>query len=1179
MPVLPTNLRNQLGKAIIQARRIAEAGAKIALESLAIDRHEPFSSMSIEERKLRKHLRARGRQLGDVRDSQRGTQSINRLIHEVAYEHWHRMIFARFLAENNLLIHPNHNVPVTLQEIEELARETGEDPHEIAAKYAQDLLPQIFRTNDPILKVVLTPESRQALEKLLDSLPSIVFTADDSLGWTYQYWQAEKKEEVNQSGNKIGADELPAVTQLFTEHYMVQFLYHNTIGAWHAGRVMAKNPELALTAQNEEELRQAVSLHSMGGYNFDYLRFVRELQTGDEENKPTGSWRPAGGAFDGWPETAQELKVLDPCCGSGHFLTEGLELLVRLRMDEEELSLEDSIRSVITDNLHGLEIDSRCTQIAAFNLALAAWKMIGKPMDLPAIHIACSGLAVGSTKAEWVQIAGNDSRLRAGMERLYELFAQAPELGSLINVTELKGDLLTADFSELKPLLEQVFLRKNEDVEVTERAVAAKGMALTAELLSKEYILLITNVPYLGRGQQSDFFKKFADVNYANAKADLAAIFIKRLINLSNRAGVIAVVTPLNWLAAPSYKHLRVDVIKKCKWNSLARLGSGAFQTIKGQVVSVALVVFSKERPTEVDTIFCIDALNAISPSKKAICLKGENLSLDPELFKVSGSYLIRQLHQLRNPSARLLRDSLSNCNYLSEIVKSGEGCSTGDGDRYIRKFWEVIADDLDWIEFAKTSSDTFKWGNQSNVLFWQKGMGELATSSAARIQSTHLWNVGGILIGRTGSVKFAVHYRGAFDKSCVKLCPIDAKYLAPIFTYAFGGELGKQVRKLDQRISISTNAVTQIPFDFDHWKQIASNAFPHGLPDPQSNNPSQRLFHGHPANTDLSTVLQVAVSRLIGYRWPPELDLEMRLANEAREWVARCEKLEGCIDKDGIVSLSAIRGEHSAADRLRALLSAAFKSDWSASKERELLAVAGDGKKPCISLEIWLRDKFFEEHCKLFHHRPFVWHIWDGNKSGFHCLVNAHKLCGANGEGRRTLEAITFSYLGDWIERQKADQREGKEGADSRLVAAQDLQIQLDKILEGEPPYDLFVRWKSLQGQAIGWEPDINDGIRLNIRPFMKAELRTGGKKGAGILRWKPNIKWKKDRGKEPQSIRPKDGFPWFWSCPGDGIPSDRTNFLGGTEFDGNRWNDLHYTRAVKESARANTKDKPGEN
>ncbi|PIX47501.1 MAG: hypothetical protein COZ57_08310, partial [Armatimonadetes bacterium CG_4_8_14_3_um_filter_66_20] len=104
MPPLPTDLRNQLSKAITAARREAEAGARTALQSLAVDRHEPHGSMTPAERALRNRLRARGRQLGDVRNTISGTQTIDRLTHEVAYEHWHRMLFARFLAENHLLI-------------------------------------------------------------------------------------------------------------------------------------------------------------------------------------------------------------------------------------------------------------------------------------------------------------------------------------------------------------------------------------------------------------------------------------------------------------------------------------------------------------------------------------------------------------------------------------------------------------------------------------------------------------------------------------------------------------------------------------------------------------------------------------------------------------------------------------------------------------------------------------------------------------------------------------------------------------------------------------------------------------------------------------------------------------------------------------------------------------------
>ncbi|MDE2678125.1 MAG: hypothetical protein OXI76_09485 [Gemmatimonadota bacterium] len=212
-----------------------------------------------------------------------------------------------------------------------------------------------------------------------------------------------------------------------------------------------------------------------------------------------------------------------------------------------------------------------------------------------------------------------------------------------------------------------------------------------------------------------------------------------------------------------------------------------------------------------------------------------------------------------------------------------------------------------------------------------------------------------------------------------------------------------------------------------------------------------------------------------------------------------------------------------------------------------------------------------YQEHCKLLHNRPFIWHVWDGRKDGFHALVNYHRLAGPEGQGHRTLESLTYAYLNEWINRQRAEIQERTAGGEGRLAAALDLQHQLERILAGEPPCDIFVRWQSLHGQAIGWEPNINDGVRLNIRPFMRAELRAGGRAGAGLLRWKPNINWRKDRGKEPAELRLCEDFPWFWGCPGDGSEAERTDFraVPDTGFDGNRWNDLHYSSGVKVAAR----------
>src|SRR5688572_18964806 len=201
MPALESSLRRQLENVIVQARDVAEGAAESKLTNLGVAAADAFSER---DRTLRKRLRARGRQLGDVRRADK-TQSIEALIQELAYEYWHRMLFARFLAENHLLMHPD-GVAVTLEECNELAAAEGAtNGFVLAARYASRMLPQIFRTDDVLLGIEFPANDRIPLEKLLASLPSQTFIADDSLGWVYQFWQSKRKDEVNAKGDKIDA--------------------------------------------------------------------------------------------------------------------------------------------------------------------------------------------------------------------------------------------------------------------------------------------------------------------------------------------------------------------------------------------------------------------------------------------------------------------------------------------------------------------------------------------------------------------------------------------------------------------------------------------------------------------------------------------------------------------------------------------------------------------------------------------------------------------------------------------------------------------------------------------------------------------------------------------------------------------------------------------------------------
>ncbi|KCB40500.1 hypothetical protein L539_4765 [Bordetella hinzii 5132] len=333
-------------------------------------------------------------------------------------------------------------------------------------------------------------------------------------------------------------------------------------------------------------------------------------------------------------------------------------------------------------------------------------------------------------------------------------------------------------------------------------------------------------------------------------------------------------------------------------------------------------------------------------------------------------------------------------------------------------------------------------------------------------------------------------------------------------------------------------SALLKVRFDLAHWQRVAEVRYPNGLPKPYSDDPTQWLFHGHPQPA--TDPLQVAVARLVGYTWPAESDDKMELSDEARQWISRSKTLASHADKDGIVCIPPVGREASASDRLLNLLADAYGEDWSNDVLAQLLTAADHAGK---SLESWLRDKFFTQHCALFGNRPFVWHIWDGLRDGFAALVNYHKL------DYKALEALIYTYLGDWISRQKRDADNGVDGAQEKLAAAEALKKRLELILVGESPYDIFVRWKPIEEQPIGWNPDLNDGVRLNIRPFLS--VPDVGKKGAGVLRDRPKIKWDKDRGSDVPSA------PWY----------ELGLQYGGKV--GDRINDHHLTLAEKRAAR----------
>jgi hypothetical protein len=816
MQPLDKILRNQLERAVKNARDIAEKGAHAALGQLGVADPAAAAHLSDADRELRRRLRAHGRQLGDSLNGGK-VQSMDRLVEEVAYEHWHRMLFARFLAENNLLMYPDPDEPVaiTLEECDDLAADEGAaNGWELAARYAAQMLPQIFRLDSPVFQLTLPPEHQQALERLVSGLKQETFTASDSLGWVYQFWQANNKERINKSEVKIGARELPAVTQLFTESYMVSFLLDNSLGAWWAARRLTED-DLKNT-QSEEELRQKAAIP---GVPLEYLRFVKvpPIPAGEGGDE---IWTPASGTFDAWPENLADLKTLDPCCGSGHFLVAALLMLVPMRIERDDLSARDAVDAVLRENIHGLELDQRCVELAAFALALTAWNYpsAGGYRPLPELQLACTGLSVSVAKEEWKQLGLGKHNLTIALDWMHDTFKDAPVLGSLLNPAKSDAAKLVK-WDELSATLNQALEteKSKQDESQQEAAVVAQGLGKAAMLLSGQYQWVVTNVPYLSRGKQNDRLQNYCERHYPEAKNDLATVFLDRCLELCTLGGTSSVVLPQNWLFLTSYKKFREKLLNNDTWHLIARLGPQGFQTPMYDF-NVQLITISRgnhAQPTG----------GLFGEAEQTNQIRGVDVSESRSAAEKAGNLLIadiksvHQVKQLENPDSLISLEASNSITLLNEYADGLAGILNGDSPRFLKVFWEIRNRKDLWSFQQTTQKESSNFGGLHNLVYYDETNGHLREERWIRRSRLHdsdqrgqsVVGKKGVAVSSMGSLPASFFLGSRFDSNVATVVPKSADDLAALWCFCSSEQYNEAVRQIDQSLKVTNATLVKV--------------------------------------------------------------------------------------------------------------------------------------------------------------------------------------------------------------------------------------------------------------------------------------------------------------------------------------------------------------------------------
>jgi type II restriction/modification system DNA methylase subunit YeeA len=555
--------------------------------------------------------------------------------------------------------------------------------------YTELLMPDDLLSGNSILaytREAMTPDACESVE---------------AIGWLYQFYISEKKDDVFadlKKNVKITPENIPAATQLFTPHWIVRYLVENSLGRlW-----MLNNPDSKVIEQMEYYIKPA------------------------DENDVTGShapaWEPISKPNDNSVciptqergnedflkiSSPEELKICDPACGSGHMLTYAYDLLYAIYLDDGRVDPADIPEKILTNNLYGIEIDERASELAAFALTMKAVK--GNPLDEgnnrrrffrnPVKPNICRLEKVQFSVDEldiYIDFVGEGlftQDLRATLKE----FEEADNFGSLIQPT-LKSPSDALIVLEAKDVSGQLFLAE------THKSVLM--VLQQADYLSPKYHVVIANPPYMGSSNFNNRLKVWLSASYKVTRSDLYAIFMERSIELLKLGGDLAMVTMQGWMFTRSYEELRESILRKCQISTLAQLGTNAFNEISGEIVQACAFVFKSGGQTGCKSSF-VRLVDGDSKQKEEMLLRGEGRFefLQSDFSRIPGSIMV----YWAGDTVVKIFDSLPPASNFGDFR---EGIHTGDNNRFMRYWWEVSNSKFSYSEVDEESVDNnnVKW-------------------------------------------------------------------------------------------------------------------------------------------------------------------------------------------------------------------------------------------------------------------------------------------------------------------------------------------------------------------------------------------------------------------------------------------------------------------------------------
>lgn len=582
-----------------------------------------------------------------------------------------------------------------------------------------DCLPGVFERVGGAMELLL-PQGLMMSDGVVGKLNAVLTDEDwrkgvTVLGWMYQYYNADVKDEFFKSKRKAAAADIAPATQLFTPEWIVRYMVENSLGRlW-----MLNNPGSSLRERMEYYIEPDAE-------HEDFIRI----------------------------SSPEEITLCDPACGSGHILVYAFELL--FHMYEERGYREREIPELIlTKNLAGMEIDPRAAQIAELALAMCAREHDRRffKRAVRADVTVLSSIPLGED-----ELPGN--------KKLAEELSHLGEIGSLLNPSEDEIDELKAAAASC-----------SDDLFAATAKTKLESAAAICEKLSRRFTCTVANPPYMGSSSFNPFMSKWVKRNYPDVKSDLCTCFIERGFSLAGDRGYAAMVTMQSWMFLGSFEKMRSSLIGGKAIVSMAHLGPRAFDAIGGEVVNVtADVIYNGLAACEGAYVRLVD-INGSEAKRLKLLAAIQNPDCgwfyrrDADTFKQIPGIPIAYW------ASDALLDAFGNAKQLSEYGKPRQGLATGENARFVREWWEVddcksvyscgsiqesIESACKWFPYNK-GGDFRKWyGNNECVINWENNGGLVREFSGSVIRNPDCFFKPSITWSKISSGSIAFRFKPA---------------------------------------------------------------------------------------------------------------------------------------------------------------------------------------------------------------------------------------------------------------------------------------------------------------------------------------------------------------------------------------------------------------------------------